>query len=101
LHSYFVQTSKNRYFIDFFEVQVPYFLIFFGWESLSDEILASVAEQHRAILEPLLADKLTEARRALSHHIRYSHPVLRDAIVRLRAGEILTGTTRRKAAQLS
>jgi DNA-binding GntR family transcriptional regulator len=59
--------------------------MFFSWESLTDEILGSVAEQHRAILEPLIAGKFTEAKRALSRHIRYSHPVLRDAIASMRS----------------
>lgn len=84
LHAYFVSKSNNRYLVDFFELHIPYFRLFFGLEN-SDEIGASVVRQHRAILEPLLEHKWSDAERALSQHLRYSHPLLRQAIASLRS----------------
>ena len=68
----------------FSNCKFPYFRLFFSLEN-ADEIRADVARQHRAILEPLLAGKWREAQRALSRHLRYSHPLLLEAIATLRA----------------
>jgi DNA-binding GntR family transcriptional regulator len=84
LHTYFVTRSNNRYLQDFFELHIPYFRLFFCLEN-SEEIRASVMNQHRAILEPLLARKWSDAKRALSRHLRYSHPLLRQATASLRS----------------
>jgi DNA-binding GntR family transcriptional regulator len=86
LHAYVIEKSNNRYFQDFFEIHIPYFRIFFCLEN-SREIRVGVARQHRAILEPLLAGKWRDARRALLRHLRYSHPVLRDVIATLHSSD--------------
>ena len=86
LHAYIIEKSNNRYFQDFFELHIPYFRVFFSLEN-SPEICAGVAMQHRAILEPLLAAKWRDARRALTRHLRYSHPILRDVIATLRSSD--------------
>jgi len=76
LHDYLVATSRNEYIKDFLERQGRYYRLLFQWEDHDRETAIATVRQHREILTALLNKKWIAARKALSHHILYNHPML-------------------------
>ncbi|MFI4875197.1 MAG: FCD domain-containing protein [Blastopirellula sp. JB062] len=76
LHAYIIEKAGNIYIQDFFQRQGKYYEILFDWEELDRPTAIETVEQHRAILEALLAKNWAAARKALSFHIQNNHPVL-------------------------
>ena len=83
LHAYFIEKADNYYIRDFFERHGRYYAVLFDWESLDRGAAIEAVQQHRDILEAILADDRHAAAQALDFHIRNNHSVLK----RLPAGE--------------
>ena len=81
LHQYFIKLANNTYIRDFFERQGRYYRLLFQWEDHEQEIAIETVRQHREILSALLDRNWTAARKALSHHILYHHPILSPAAI--------------------
>ncbi|MBL8795670.1 MAG: GntR family transcriptional regulator [Planctomycetia bacterium] len=86
LHSYWIERSRNRYIQDFFERQGAYYTALYAHAAVGADLVATLAEQHRAILQPLLKKKLRQAQTALAADIRSLRSILKDAIRRLEEG---------------
>ena len=82
LHAYIIQKSGNAYIKEFFDRHSPYYAILFDWEDQDRETAVETIRQHRAILNALLKKDWRAARKALSHHIRWNHPVLSKILPR-------------------
>ena len=80
VHHYIVKKSKNRYIRDFFAHYGGYYRALFDFAALGGDVIAEMAAQHRDILEAVLAEKWSEARSALSDHIRAQEPAVRKVI---------------------
>jgi DNA-binding GntR family transcriptional regulator len=76
LHSYWIKLSGNRYIIDFFERQALYYTTLFDYAAPEAHVVAEMAGQHCEILEALIDDRWTEARKALVRHIRDQKPIV-------------------------
>lgn len=76
LHAYLIEKSGNAYIKDFFDRHGPYYTILFDWEDQDRQTAIETARQHRDILTALLDKDWQAARQALSHHIRWNHPIL-------------------------
>jgi len=83
LHRYWIDLADNRYIRDFFDRHGPYYVALFEQAAPSAERVSEMVDQHRAILEALLARDRREAHRALSRHIRDQAPVVAQMIERL------------------
>jgi len=86
LHSYWIERSRNRYIQDFFERQGAYYTALYAHAAVGADLVATLAEQHQAILQPLLKKKLRQAQTALAADIRSLRSILKDAIRRLEEG---------------
>lgn len=69
LHAYVIDRSGNRFIKGFFEQFGAYHTALFNYASLEGEFLAEMAAQHHTILEALLVQDYSRARRFLSRHI--------------------------------
>jgi DNA-binding GntR family transcriptional regulator len=76
LHDYIIAASGNTYIRDFFERQGRYYKLLFRWEDHDRELAIRTISQHREILNALLANQWSAARKALSRHILNNHPIL-------------------------
>jgi DNA-binding GntR family transcriptional regulator len=91
LHSYWIKLSGNRYIIDFFERQAVYYTTLFNFAAPEAHVVAEMAQQHREILEPLIADRFSEAKKALTRHIRDQKPIVQRLLEQIRSGAIREG----------
>jgi DNA-binding GntR family transcriptional regulator len=76
LHDYWIARSNNRYIQRFFEQHAPFFSALFQWEDHDSAAAKQSCEQHRTILQAILADDRLTAVAALVAHIHDNHPVL-------------------------
>lgn len=80
LHAYLIAKAENSYIADFFARQGKYYLMLFVWEALDRKTALLAVEQHREILESLIARDWDAAADRLENHIRHNHPVLRNLL---------------------
>ena len=78
LHAYFIDLAANPYINDFFNRHGRYFTILFNWEGENEKAAAEAVSQHHEIIDALLAQNWSLAKKRLSHHLHSNHPVLRD-----------------------
>ena len=76
LHQYFITCSGNRYIQSFFDSHGGYYTALFDYATLGLSVVSEMAEQHREILEHVLARRWARSRRALAHHIRSQRPLM-------------------------
>jgi DNA-binding GntR family transcriptional regulator len=86
LHSYWIKLSGNRYIIDFFERQALYYTTLFDYAAPEAHVVAQMAGQHCEILEALIAENWSEARKALVRHIRCQKPVVQQLMDQIQSG---------------
>ena len=81
MHRYLVEKSENRYIEDFFREHTGLYnyRMLFGLEHDEAEWAAAVA-QHREVLEALLAEDWTRAKRLLSRHVWHQLASLEKAV---------------------
>ena len=87
LHIYFVEKSNNAYIRDFFERHGAYYTSVFDFAAPETHLVAEMAEQHRAILEALIAREWSRARAALARHIRAQRPIVKALLRRIGESE--------------
>jgi DNA-binding GntR family transcriptional regulator len=75
-HRYVVECSENRYIIDFFERNSPYFEVISTWEAKMPGQDKVTCLQHRDILNHLIAGNWELAKEALANNILHNHPYL-------------------------
>jgi len=80
LHVYLIAKAENSYITDFFARQGKYYGMLFDWEALDRTAALQTVEQHREILESLIARDWETAADRLENHIRHNHPVLRQLL---------------------
>lgn len=78
LHDYWIKLSGNRYIQRFFGQHAPFFSALFQWEDHDRAAARQSCEQHRAILNAILANDREAASSALVTHIHENHPVLQS-----------------------
>lgn len=83
LHGYLIEKSGNPYIRDFFDRHGLYYTTLFNHAAPGAHVVAEMAQQHRDVLEPLIAKKWSEARAALSNHIRSQLPVVQKLMAEL------------------
>ena len=76
IHGYIIEKADNFYISDFFKRHAPFFEILFEWEGENREAAADAVDQHHEILTALINRNRKNAAAALTHHIRFNHPVL-------------------------
>ncbi|NOY42373.1 MAG: GntR family transcriptional regulator [Planctomycetes bacterium] len=76
LHAYLIAKAENSYIANFFARQGKYYAMLFDWEALDRMAALQAVEQHREILESLIARNWEAAADRLENHIRHGHPVL-------------------------
>jgi DNA-binding GntR family transcriptional regulator len=87
LHVYFVEKADNAYIGDFFERHGAYYTSVFDFAAPETCLVSEMAEQHRAILEALIARDWPKARAALSRHIRAQRPIVKALLRRIGQSE--------------
>lgn len=87
LHCYLIEKSGNHYIQDFFARHGVYYTTLFDNAALGAPVVAEMAEQHRAILRPLIDRDWPRARRALVHHIRSQWPIVERLMANLASKE--------------
>ena len=70
LHRHWIDRAENRYISQFFDQNGIYYETLFARAVQDDETIARRAREHCRILKALLVGDLTEAKTALSKHIR-------------------------------
>lgn len=70
MHAYWIGLSGNRYIQAFFEREGAYYETVFDYAGLEPDATDAMVDQHRAILDALLANDLDKALDALSRHIQ-------------------------------
>ncbi len=80
LHAYLIAKAENSYIANFFARQGRYYEMLFSWEALDRKAALQAVEQHREILESLIARDWEVAADRLENHIRHNHPVLRHLL---------------------
>jgi DNA-binding GntR family transcriptional regulator len=80
IHAYLIEKADNFYLRDFSERHGEYYMLLFERAALEARVVAEMAEQHRAILQALLAKDWDGAQQALVHHIRSQRPVMRKLL---------------------
>jgi DNA-binding GntR family transcriptional regulator len=78
LHAYLIDLSANPYINDFFNRHGRYFTILFNWEGENEKAAVQAVTQHHEIIDALLAQNWSLAKKRLSHHLHSNHPVLRN-----------------------
>ena len=76
IHAYLIDLAANPYINDFFNRHGRYFTILFNWEGENEKAAAEAVTQHHAIIDALLAQNWSLAKKRLSHHLHSNHPVL-------------------------
>lgn len=77
LHAYLIDLAANPYINDFFNRHGRYFTILFNWEGENEKAAVQAVTQHHEIIDALLAQNWSLAKKRLSHHLHSNHPVLR------------------------
>ena len=78
LHAYLIDLAANPYINDFFNRHGRYFTILFNWEGENEKAAVQAVTQHHEIIDALLAQNWSLAKKRLSHHLHSNHPVLRN-----------------------
>jgi len=82
LHDYLIDKSGNRYIRDFFRQQVPtYYSALFNYAAPETSVVKEMAAQHCQILGHLVRHNWSQARQALTKHIRSQTRVLGELLV--------------------
>jgi DNA-binding GntR family transcriptional regulator len=92
LHGYWIQLSENRYIIDFFERQAVYYTTLFDFAAPEAHVVAEMADQHCEILQALIHDDWSSAKKALVRHIRSQKPIVQKLLEQFKSQELKTGT---------
>jgi len=92
LHSYWIHRSENRYIIDFFARQAVYYTTLFDFAAPEAHVIAEMAAQHCDILQTLIDDRWTAAKKALVGHIRDQQPIVQKLLEQIQQGAVRTGT---------
>lgn len=80
LHAYWIERCGNRYIQEFFRTHGEYYLALFDYATFADEAVVAMADQHREILDALIAGRRGGAKRVLRQHIRAQGPTLARVI---------------------
>lgn len=89
LHKYLIEKSHNRYIQDFSDRCAGHYRYRTLFDFEHDEVeVAEAVDQHRRILEAILAEDWQAARETLSRHIRYQVPAIQKM-----AASILSSTS--------
>jgi DNA-binding GntR family transcriptional regulator len=86
LHSYWIKLSGNRYIIDFFERQAVYYTTLFDYAAPEAHVVEEMAGQHREILQALIDERWSDARKALIRHIRDQKPIVQQLMEQIQSG---------------
>lgn len=86
MHAYWIGLCGNRYIESFFEREGGYYATVFDYAGLNPEAIDRMVDQHRAILDALLAKDLDAALAALSRHIQSQRASVSDMIKMQRRG---------------
>ena len=78
IHAYLIDLAANPYINDFFNRHGRYFTILFNWEGENEKAAAEAVSQHHEIIDALLAQNWSLAKKRLSHHLHSNHPVLKN-----------------------
>ena len=70
LHNYWIKLCDNHYIQDFFDRHGSFYTAVFEYASVGDHIMSDMSQEHRNILENLIAQNWKQAERALVKHIR-------------------------------
>jgi len=92
LHSYWIACSGNRYIIDFFSQQAVYYTTLFDFAAPEAHVVAEMAAQHCEILEALINDQWSAAKKALVRHIRDQKPIVQKLLEQIQSRAVRTGT---------
>ena len=76
LHAYLIDLAANPYINDFFDRHGRYFTILFNWEGENEKAASEAVIQHHEIIDALLNQNWSLAKKRLSHHLHSNHPVL-------------------------
>jgi len=76
LHAYLIDLAANPYINDFFDRHGRYFTILFNWEGENEKAALEAVIQHHEIIDALLDQNWSLAKKRLSHHLHSNHPVL-------------------------
>jgi DNA-binding GntR family transcriptional regulator len=76
LHAYLIDLAANPYINDFFDRHGRYFTILFNWEGENEKAASEAVIQHHEIIDALLDQNWSLAKKRLSHHLHSNHPVL-------------------------
>jgi DNA-binding GntR family transcriptional regulator len=76
LHAYLIDLAANPYINDFFNRHGRYFTILFNWEGENEKAASEAVMQHHEIIDALLDQNWSLAKKRLSHHLHSNHPVL-------------------------
>ena len=76
IHAYLIDLAANPYINDFFNRHGRYFTILFNWEGENEKAASEAVTQHHEIIDALLAQNWSLAKKLLSHHLHSNHPVL-------------------------
>jgi DNA-binding GntR family transcriptional regulator len=81
LHQYLIEESGNRYIQSFFrQYTATYYTAVFDYAAPETHVVTQMADQHRQILEALIAKHWAKARQALSDHIWAQRPILKSLL---------------------
>jgi DNA-binding GntR family transcriptional regulator len=92
LHSYWIGLSGNRYIINFFARQAVYYTTLFDFAAPEAHVVAEMAGQHCEILESLIDDQWSTAKKALVRHIRDQKPVVQKLLEQIQSRSLQSGT---------
>jgi DNA-binding GntR family transcriptional regulator len=76
LHAYLINLAANPYINYFFNRHGRYFNILFNWEGENEKAASEAVIQHHEIIDALLDQNWSLAKKRLSHHLHSNHPVL-------------------------
>jgi DNA-binding GntR family transcriptional regulator len=92
LHSYWINLSGNRYIINFFARQAVYYTTLFDFAAPEAHVVVEMAGQHCEILEALIADEWSAAKKALVRHIRDQKPIVQKLLEQIQSRALHNGT---------
>jgi DNA-binding GntR family transcriptional regulator len=93
LHSYWIKLSGNRYIIDFFERQAVYYTTLFDYAAPEAHVVEEMAGQHREILQALIEQRWSDAKKALMRHIRDQEPIVQQLMAQVQSGSAAKAKT--------
>jgi DNA-binding GntR family transcriptional regulator len=79
-HGWIIDASRNRYIQDFLANFGRYYRFLYSWEVMDRTSGIETVNQHRRILQAILARDLPEAQLALKEHLLRQHPVLKQVM---------------------